>query len=65
MKLYDELKSDFIKQDRKMGKNKFYGFLRLLNLLAPKLRNCITTTNSNHQFRIYKNLLKRPSSYST
>jgi putative transposase len=58
MKLYDELKLDFIKQDIKMGKNKFYDFLRLLNLLAPKLKNCVTTTNSNHQFRKYKNLLK-------
>jgi putative transposase len=27
-------------------------------LLVPKLKNYVTTTNSNHQFRKYKNLIK-------
>ncbi|WP_231962851.1 IS3 family transposase [Polaribacter sp. KT25b] len=58
IKLYDELKSDFIKQNIKMGRDKFYDFLRLHNLLVPKLKNYVTTTDSNHQFRKYKNLIK-------
>jgi putative transposase len=58
IKFYDELKTSFIKQDIKIGRDKFYAFLRLHNLLVPKLKNYITTTNSNHQFRKYKNLIK-------
>ena len=58
IKLYDELKSDFIKQNIKMGRDKFYAFLRLHNLLVPKLKNYVTTTDSKHQFRKYKNLIK-------
>jgi len=58
IKLYAELKPDFIKQDIKIGRDKFYDFLRLHNLLVPKLKNYVTTTNSNHQFRKYKNLIK-------
>jgi putative transposase len=56
--LYDELKTSFIKQDIKIGRDKFYDFLRLHNLLVPKLKNYVTTTNSNHLFRKYKNLIK-------
>jgi putative transposase len=58
IKLYDELKLDFIKQDIKIGRDKFYDFLRLHHLLVPKLKNYVTTTNSKHQFRKYKNLIK-------
>jgi len=58
IKLYSELKQDFINQDIKIGRDKFYRFLRLHNLLVPKLKNYHTTTNSNHQFRKYKNLIK-------
>jgi putative transposase len=58
IKLYAKLKQDFIKQDIKMGRDKFYNFLRLHNLLVPKLKNYGTTTNSNHQFKKYKNLTK-------
>ncbi|MBN4048350.1 IS3 family transposase [Flavobacteriaceae bacterium AH-315-O20] len=58
IKLYAELKQDFIKQDIKIGRDKFYDFLRLHNLLVPKLKNYVTTTNSKHQFRKYKNLIK-------
>jgi putative transposase len=58
MKLYDELKTTFIKQDIKIERDKFYDFFRLHNLLVPKLKNCVTTKNSNPQFRKYKNLIK-------
>lgn len=58
IKLYKELKAEFIKADIKMGRDKFYPFLRLNNLLIPKRKNYITTTNSNHMYKKYKNLVK-------
>lgn len=58
IKLYNQLKQDFIKQEIKIGRDKFYDVLRLHNLLVPKLKNYVTTTNSNHIFRKYKNLIK-------
>ena len=48
IKLYTELKQDFINQNIKIGRDKFYDVLRLHNLLVPKLKNYVTTTNSNH-----------------
>jgi transposase InsO family protein len=41
-----------------MGRDKFYRFLRSNNLLVPKTKNYMTTTNSNHMYRKYKNLVK-------
>lgn len=58
IKLYNELKQDFKTHDIKIGRDKFYRFLRLNNLLIPKTKNYITTTNSNHMFKKYKNLVK-------
>ena len=58
IKLYTELKQDFINQNIKIGRDKFYDVLRLHNLLVPKLKNYVTTTNSNHHFRKYKNLIQ-------
>ena len=58
IKLYSELKQDFIKADIKIGRDKFYRFLRLNKLLIPKTKNYITTTNSNHMYKKYKNLVK-------
>jgi transposase InsO family protein len=42
----------------KMGRDKFFDFLRANNLLVPKLKNFHITTNSKHQFYKYKNLIK-------
>ena len=58
IKLYKELKQDFIIQRIKIGRDKFYSFLRLNKLLVPKTKNYITTTNSKHLFKKYKNLIK-------
>ena len=58
IKLYSELKQDFINADIKIGRDKFYRFLRLHQLLVPKTKNYITTTNSKHMFKKYKNLIK-------
>ena len=60
IKLYTELKQDFIKADIKIGRDKFYRFLRINNILIPKTKNYITTTNSNHIFKKYKNHVKDP-----
>ncbi len=58
IKLHKELKKDFINANIKIGRDKFYRFLRLNNLLIPKTKNYITTTNSNHMYKKYKNLVK-------
>ena len=58
IKLHTELKQDFINADIKIGRDKFYRFLRLNKLLIPKTKNYITTTNSNHMYKKYKNLVK-------
>ncbi len=58
IKLHKELKKDFTNADIKIGRDKFYSFLRLNNLLVPKTKNYITTTNSNHMYKKYKNLVK-------
>jgi putative transposase len=58
IKRYSELKQDFIKKNIKIGRDKFYSFLRLNKLLVPKTKNYITTTNSKHLFKKYKNLIK-------
>ena len=58
IKLHDGLKEDFMNADIKIGRDKFYRFLRLHKLLVPKTKNYITTTNSNHMFKKYKNLVK-------
>ena len=57
IKLYTELKQDFINDGIKIGRDKFYDVLRQHNLLVPKLKNYITTTNSKHMFKKYKNLI--------
>ena len=58
IKLYKELKQDFVKQNIKIGRDQLYDVLRLHNLLVPRLKNYVTTTNSKHQFRKYKNMIK-------
>ena len=58
IKLYSELKNEFIKADIKIGRDKFYRFLKINKLLIPKSKNYISTTNSKHMYRKYKNLVK-------
>ena len=58
LKLYSELKADFEKHKIKIGRDKFFLFLRENKLLVPKLKNYHITTNSNHRFRKYKNLVR-------
>jgi len=58
IKLYAELKEQMNDLNIKIGRNKFFDFLRANNLLIPKTRNYHITTNSKHQFYKYKNLIK-------
>ncbi|MCG0017748.1 IS3 family transposase [Winogradskyella immobilis] len=58
IKLHNELKQNCIKANIKIGRDKFYRFLRHNNLLVPKRKNYLTTTNSNHMYKKYKNLVK-------
>ena len=58
LKLYSELKEQMKAQNIKMGRDKFFDFLRANSLLVPKLKNYHVTTNSNHRFHKYKNLVK-------
>ena len=58
VKLYTELKNNLITNDINLGRDYFYRFLRYYNLLIPRRKNYHVTTNSKHQFRKYKNLVK-------
>jgi len=58
IKLHSELKQQMKTLNIKMGRDKFFDFLRANNLLVSKLKNFHITTNSKHQFYKYKNLVK-------
>jgi len=58
IKLYAGLKEQKNELGIKMGRDKFFDFLRANNLLVPKLKNFHITTNSKHQFHKYKNIVK-------
>ena len=49
-KLYLDIKPDLIKNDIKMGRDKFYTFMRNHNLLVKKSKKYHVTTDSNHGF---------------
>ena len=57
IKLYEELKKQKNDLGIKIGRDKFFDFLRANNLLVPKTKNYHITTNSRHQFFKYKNLI--------
>lgn len=49
-KLYLDIKDDLIKNGIKMGRDKFYDFMRNYNLLVKKTIRYHVTTDSNHGF---------------
>ena len=55
-KLYLDIKDDLIKNSIKMGRDKFYAFMRNHNLLIKKTKNYHITTDSNHGFYKSKDL---------
>ncbi|WP_291865228.1 IS3 family transposase [Maribacter sp.] len=57
-KLHDHLKNELKKHNIKMGRDKFFEFLRNHKLLIKKNKTYHITTNSKHHFYKYKNLVK-------
>ena len=57
-KLYYRLKPKMEAYDIKMGRDKFYVFLKHHRLLVPKTKTYHITTNSKHHFFKYPNLIK-------
>ena len=58
LKLYISLKADLERKGIRMGRDKFYAFLRRNQLLIPKSKNYHVTTDSKHQFYKYPNLVQ-------
>lgn len=56
--LLASLKNDFSQHDIKIGRDKFFDFLRTHNLLIKKKNRRAVTTNSYHHFHRYPNLIK-------
>ena len=56
-KLYLDIKDDFLKNDIKMGRDKFIHFLKYHNLLIKKTKLYHVTTDSKHGFYKSKDLL--------
>lgn len=54
-KLHQLLQSEMARHNITMGRDKFFGCLRANSLLVPKQRNFVRTTNSNHNFRKFRN----------
>jgi putative transposase len=57
-KLHQLLQTQMRQQDITMGRDRFFDFLRANSMLVPKQRNFVRTTNSNHNFRKFKNLVR-------
>jgi transposase InsO family protein len=57
-KLYWLLKDEIRANHVKVGRDKFFKILRLANLLIRRKKSYVRTTNSNHRFRKYDNLIK-------
>lgn len=58
IKLYAELKPVIKKLDIKLGRDKFFDFLRNNQLLVPRTKRFHITTDSNHRFYKYPNLVQ-------
>jgi putative transposase len=57
-KLYHRLREDIGVAGIKMGRDKFFELLARQSLLVKRRRKYISTTDSYHRFRVYRNLLK-------
>jgi transposase InsO family protein len=57
-KLYKLLKSDLDELQGSTGRDKFFDILRKRGLLVKRRKKYVTTTDSYHRFRTYKNKLK-------
>jgi putative transposase len=57
-KLYLTLQDQIKEKGIKIGRDRFFDFMRAHALLVPKLRAFHKTTNSNHNFKKFKNLVQ-------
>jgi len=57
-KLYFLLKGDLQQAGIKLGRDKFFELLARNGLLVKRRRKYISTTDSYHRFKVYRNLLK-------
>lgn len=57
-KLYRMLKPDFQNMGIKMGRDRFFDIMRAEGLLINRRKGYHRTTNSNHRFRVYENLIE-------
>jgi len=57
-KLFMELKSFFAQQHITIGRDNFFDLLRRNKLLVRKTKRAVHTTNSNHHFHRYPNMIK-------
>jgi len=52
------IREDLIKMRIDIGRDRFFKLLRINGLLVERKRRLVFTTNSNHPFKIYNNLIK-------
>jgi transposase InsO family protein len=57
-KLHRLIREDLTRNGIKIGRDRFFDFMRAHALLVPKLRAFHKTTNSNHNFKKFKNLVQ-------
>ena len=57
-KLHQLMQEDILSEGIKIGRDRFFDFMRAHALLVPKLRAFHKTTNSNHNFKKFKNLVQ-------
>jgi putative transposase len=58
-KLYNLIQPDFNEMHLEMGRDRFYNVLREADLLIKRRSRSVRTTYSNHDFRVYPNLVRR------
>lgn len=58
VKIHKWLREFFEAHGIKMGRDKFHKLLKKYGMLVPKYKRGTRTTNSNHWFRRYKNLIE-------
>lgn len=57
-KLYFMIQSDLHKYGIKIGRDRFFDYLRSTDQLVRPRRRYVVTTQSSHRFRVYKNLFQ-------
>lgn len=57
-KMYNLLKNDLKNLDKSVGRDKFFDILRKNGLLIHRKKKFVKTTNTNHLFKKYQNLIK-------